>query len=143
MHSLIIQECLVLSAHADGPSHFIARVQVCLFSYGQTGAGKTHTMQGSRAGDGRGIIPRAILKVTTHHQKAVYRTPHCNDCRCLCQMYHDLRAFNVVVMCMIKTNLSVRQRTCVSLVATIPLASQAVATLRPRMHVDTHLCSAY
>ena len=37
--------------------------QVCLFSYGQTGAGKTHTMQGSKAGQDRGIIPRAILKV--------------------------------------------------------------------------------
>lgn len=38
-------------------------VQVCLFSYGQTGAGKTHTMQGSKGPDGQGIIPRAILKV--------------------------------------------------------------------------------
>ncbi len=37
--------------------------QVCLFSYGQTGAGKTHTMQGTKSGEGRGIIPRAILKV--------------------------------------------------------------------------------
>lgn len=37
--------------------------QVCLFSYGQTGAGKTHTMQGSKAGQERGIIPRAIIKV--------------------------------------------------------------------------------
>ncbi len=34
--------------------------QVCLFSYGQTGAGKTHTMQGTRAPDGRGITPRAL-----------------------------------------------------------------------------------
>lgn len=38
-------------------------LQVCLFSYGQTGAGKTHTMQGSKGQDGQGIIPRAILKV--------------------------------------------------------------------------------
>ena len=36
---------------------------MCLFSYGQTGAGKTHTMQGSKGADGQGIIPRAILKV--------------------------------------------------------------------------------
>ena len=34
--------------------------QVCLFSYGQTGAGKTHTMQGTRSLDGRGITPRAL-----------------------------------------------------------------------------------
>lgn len=37
--------------------------KVCLFSYGQTGAGKTHTMQGSRSFEGQGIIPRAIAKV--------------------------------------------------------------------------------
>ena len=36
---------------------------VCLFSYGQTGAGKTHTMQGNGDGTGRGIIPRAVEKV--------------------------------------------------------------------------------
>ena len=42
-------------------------VQVCLFSYGQTGAGKTHTMQGSKGQDGQGIIPRAILKVCPLH----------------------------------------------------------------------------
>ena len=37
--------------------------KVCLFSYGQTGAGKTHTMTGARSYEGRGIIPRAISKV--------------------------------------------------------------------------------
>ncbi len=37
--------------------------KVCLFSYGQTGAGKTHTMQGSRSFEGQGIIPRSIAKV--------------------------------------------------------------------------------
>ena len=36
---------------------------VCLFSYGQTGAGKTYTMQGSDGPAGRGIIPRAVDKV--------------------------------------------------------------------------------
>lgn len=29
----------------------------------QTGAGKTHTMQGSDSPSGRGIIPRAVEKV--------------------------------------------------------------------------------
>lgn len=37
--------------------------QVCLFSYGQTGAGKTHTMQGSASAEGRGITPRALEQV--------------------------------------------------------------------------------
>lgn len=36
---------------------------VCLFSYGQTGAGKTYTMQGVDTPEGRGIIPRAVEKV--------------------------------------------------------------------------------
>ncbi|GAX84446.1 hypothetical protein CEUSTIGMA_g11866.t1 [Chlamydomonas eustigma] len=36
---------------------------VCLFSYGQTGAGKTYTMQGSEQPSGRGIIPRAVEKI--------------------------------------------------------------------------------
>ena len=37
--------------------------KVCLFSYGQTGAGKTHTMQGGRGMGEEGIIPRAISKI--------------------------------------------------------------------------------
>jgi kinesin family protein C1 len=36
---------------------------VCLFSYGQTGAGKTYTMQGTNTPSGRGIIPRAVEKI--------------------------------------------------------------------------------
>lgn len=36
--------------------------QVCIFSYGQTGAGKTWTMQGG-PGDAQGIIPRAVNKI--------------------------------------------------------------------------------
>ena len=49
-------------------------VQVCLFSYGQTGAGKTHTMQGSKGQDGQGIIPRAILKVCPLHTSCIFTT---------------------------------------------------------------------
>lgn len=37
--------------------------KVCLFSYGQTGAGKTHTMQGGRGMGEEGIIPRAVSKI--------------------------------------------------------------------------------
>jgi kinesin family member C1 len=36
---------------------------VCLFSYGQTGAGKTFTMQGGKGDGQRGIIPRAVEQV--------------------------------------------------------------------------------
>ena len=31
-----------------------------IIAYGQTGTGKTYTMEGERAGPARGIIPRAI-----------------------------------------------------------------------------------
>jgi kinesin family protein C1 len=36
---------------------------VCLFSYGQTRLGKTHTMQGSGNGTMHGIIPRAVEQI--------------------------------------------------------------------------------
>ncbi|KAF5836124.1 kinesin motor domain-containing protein [Dunaliella salina] len=36
---------------------------VCLFSYGQTGAGKTYTMQGGPSPEQRGIIPRSVEKI--------------------------------------------------------------------------------
>jgi hypothetical protein len=43
-------------------ANFAHPAQVCLFSYGQTGAGKTHTMQGG-SGTQQGIIPRSVHKV--------------------------------------------------------------------------------
>jgi len=43
---------------------------VCLFSYGQTGAGKTHTMQGTPDADGAGVIPRAISKMLDAARRA-------------------------------------------------------------------------
>jgi hypothetical protein len=46
--------------------------KVCLFSYGQTGAGKTHTMTGSRSYEGQGIIPRAISKVGVARRVSVW-----------------------------------------------------------------------
>ena len=37
--------------------------KVCLFAYGQTGAGKTHTMIGTEADGQEGVIPRAVRQV--------------------------------------------------------------------------------
>ncbi|KXZ43987.1 hypothetical protein GPECTOR_76g809 [Gonium pectorale] len=42
---------------------------VCIFSYGQTGAGKTHTMQGGESPNSRGIIPRAVDKILSTARK--------------------------------------------------------------------------
>lgn len=38
---------------------------VCLFSYGQTGAGKTFTMSGGPTPEQQGIMPRAVQQVRT------------------------------------------------------------------------------
>lgn len=51
-------------------------LQVCLFSYGQTGAGKTHTMQGTRSPAGAGIIPRSVRKVACHQHPRPPPRPH-------------------------------------------------------------------
>lgn len=37
---------------------------VCLFSYGQTGAGKTFTMTGGPTPEQQGIMPRAVQQVS-------------------------------------------------------------------------------
>ena len=37
-----------------------------IMAYGQTGTGKTYTMEGTRHGDERGIIPRAIEDMFTY-----------------------------------------------------------------------------
>ncbi|GIL75026.1 hypothetical protein Vretimale_2510 [Volvox reticuliferus] len=42
---------------------------VCVFSYGQTGAGKTHTMQGGDTPTSRGIIPRALEQILANARK--------------------------------------------------------------------------
>ena len=38
---------------------------VCIFAYGQTGAGKTYTMEGDLESDNEGIIPRAVSYIFT------------------------------------------------------------------------------
>lgn len=38
----------------------------CVFAYGQTGAGKTYTMEGTDKIDERGIIPRVFDQIWFH-----------------------------------------------------------------------------
>ena len=55
----------------------------CIFAYGQTGTGKTHTMEGVRREDGTfdsesddaGIIPRAVRNVFQHLESKVQQDP--------------------------------------------------------------------
>lgn len=53
----------VFSAVSELVQSALDGFHVCIFSYGQTGAGKTHTMQGGESPNARGIIPRAVEKV--------------------------------------------------------------------------------
>ncbi|KAK8787579.1 hypothetical protein V5799_022647 [Amblyomma americanum] len=47
---------------------------VCIFAYGHTGAGKTHTMEGDEDDERRGIIPRALRQVFQTSQKHPHLT---------------------------------------------------------------------
>lgn len=38
----------------------------CVFAYGQTGTGKTFTMEGEDDDDNRGVIPRAFEQIWSH-----------------------------------------------------------------------------
>lgn len=53
----------VFSAVSELVQSALDGYHVCLFSYGQTGAGKTYTMQGGHSPEQRGIIPRSVEKV--------------------------------------------------------------------------------
>lgn len=56
-------QAAVFDEVADVVQSALDGYKVCLFSYGQTGAGKTHTMQGGQGVGDEGIIPRSIAKI--------------------------------------------------------------------------------
>jgi kinesin family protein C1 len=53
----------VFEAVADVVQSALDGYKVCLFSYGQTGAGKTYTMQGGDGVGEEGIVPRSVDKI--------------------------------------------------------------------------------
>ncbi|KAG2436806.1 hypothetical protein HXX76_006329 [Chlamydomonas incerta] len=59
----------VFSAVSELVQSALDGFHVCIFSYGQTGAGKTHTMQGGESPTSRGIIPRAVEKILSQARK--------------------------------------------------------------------------
>ena len=50
---------LAVATHRTGPQGYNAAI----IAYGQTGTGKTYTMDGEQEGAGQGIIPRAIQDI--------------------------------------------------------------------------------
>ena len=55
---------LSLSTH-DIAAHLLQGYNAAIMAYGQTGTGKTFTMEGEREGPQRGIIPRAVEDIFT------------------------------------------------------------------------------
>jgi kinesin family member C1 len=52
-------------------------VNVCIFAYGQTGTGKTYTIQGNTVKDEEeGIVPRSLKEIfkKSKEEKALYQT---------------------------------------------------------------------
>jgi hypothetical protein len=81
----------VFSAVSELVQSALDGYHVCLFSYGQTGAGKTHTMQGSDTPAGRGIIPRAVEKVRGRGAALPLPPSGCEPARCSpssCAQHH-------------------------------------------------------
>lgn len=58
-----ISQAQVFEAVADVVQSALDGYKVCLFSYGQTGAGKTYTMQGGEGIGEEGIVPRSVEKI--------------------------------------------------------------------------------
>lgn len=77
-----------------------------IIAFGQTGAGKTHTMTGELTGNGRGIIPRAVDDVFTHIQRDTGER-----CKFLVRASY-LQIYNEVISDLLKpesTNLNIRE----------------------------------
>ncbi len=49
----------------------LAGYNATIFAYGQTGTGKTYTMEGFNSAEARGIIPRAIEQIFNHIQRSI------------------------------------------------------------------------
>lgn len=87
-------------------SNVLQGYNASIIAFGQTGAGKTHTMTGSLAGDERGIIPRAVDDVFSHIQGDTGER-----CKFLVRASY-LQIYNEVISDLLKpesTNLSVRE----------------------------------
>lgn len=60
------QEQVYAESARDVVMNALQGYNASIIAYGQTGAGKTHTMTGTLAGDDRGVIPRAVDDVFEH-----------------------------------------------------------------------------
>ncbi len=87
-------------------SNVLQGYNASIIAFGQTGAGKTHTMTGELTGEERGIIPRAVDDVFAHIQAGTGER-----CKFLVRASY-LQIYNEVISDLLKpeaTNLAVRE----------------------------------
>lgn len=63
------QQCIYEESARGAITNVLQGYNASIIAFGQTGAGKTHTMTGDLVGDLRGIIPRAVDDVFSHIQR--------------------------------------------------------------------------
>lgn len=63
----------------------------CVFAYGQTGTGKTHTMLGSAADGEEGVVPRCFRQLWAHIEAASASLTHLVCCSYVELYQEDVR----------------------------------------------------
>jgi hypothetical protein len=63
------QQCIYEESSRGAVTNVLQGYNASIIAFGQTGAGKTHTMTGDLVGTERGIIPRAVDDVFAHIQR--------------------------------------------------------------------------
>lgn len=67
------QEDVYCESARDVVMNVLQGYNASIIAYGQTGAGKTHTMTGTLTGEGRGIIPRSVDDIFEHISQDFHR----------------------------------------------------------------------
>lgn len=62
---------------------------VCIFSYGQTGAGKTYTMLGGEEPGSKGLLPRTVEMLFDRAKGLEQVGFKCNFSVCFCEIYNN------------------------------------------------------
>lgn len=101
------QEDVYVQSARSAVHNVLQGYNASIIAYGQTGTGKTYTMEGARSGPSRGIIPRAIEDVFDH----IERDTGAQRCKFLVRASY-LQIYNEVISDLLKpesSNLVVRE----------------------------------